>query len=93
MVNFDEMTDQQGELLKAIADRAQKLSLIDGSKDAHTDICMDIWATHSNDVKLNINKLLEADDFNFAHDINGIRGHIDRTTGKLTKGFLPRVAA
>ncbi|MDL2289772.1 hypothetical protein LJB95_00010 [Paludibacteraceae bacterium OttesenSCG-928-F17] len=54
------------------------------------DTMMDITAAHLNDCELDLEKLLKFDDFNFAHDIHGIRGHIDTNTGKLTRGFLPR---
>ena len=41
---------------------------------------------------LNLSRLLEADAFNFAHDINGIIRHMDRSKypGKLTGCFEPR---
>jgi len=32
------------------------------------------------------------DDFNFAHDVFGIRRNIDRSTGKITGTFWPRYA-
>lgn len=56
------------------------------------DCWMDIEATHLNGCKLDLKKLLAFDDFNFWHDIAGISNHIDRTTGKLTRCFLPRCA-
>lgn len=54
---------------------------------------MDIDACHSNGCSLQLDKLLNADDANFAHDVFGIRRFIDRTTGKLDGCFLPRSAA
>lgn len=56
-------------------------------------LMMDLEACHSNDCKLKLQELLETDDFNFMHDINGIQHHIDRETGKLVNCFLPRYAA
>jgi hypothetical protein len=54
------------------------------------DTWMDLVAVHVNDMKLDFKRLLEFDDFNFAHDITGIANCIDRETGKLTKHFIPR---
>jgi hypothetical protein len=53
---------------------------------------MDITACHLNGCKLDLAKLLAADDFNFAHDVLGIRRHIDRETGQLMNCFRPRFA-
>jgi hypothetical protein len=39
---------------------------------------------------LDWDRLLDADDFNFLHDIHGICDHIDRVTGVLGGCFLPR---
>lgn len=51
---------------------------------------MDITAVHSNGCRLRLQELLDADDFNFAHDVFGIKRHLDRTTGKLQDCFVPR---
>lgn len=53
---------------------------------------MDIEACHSNGCPLRLKDLLAADDFNFSHDVFGIRDHIDRTTGRLLDHFVPRFA-
>jgi hypothetical protein len=53
-------------------------------------IRMDITACHANGNPLNLDKLLAADDFNFCHDVFGIRNHLDRETGKLVGHFRPR---
>lgn len=42
---------------------------------------------------LDWDRLLEADDFNFLHDIGGISRHMNRDTGELTGFFLPRFTA
>lgn len=51
---------------------------------------MDVTACHCNGCPLRLEELLAADDFNFMHDMAGIRNHIDRETGKLMDHFLPR---
>jgi hypothetical protein len=42
---------------------------------------------------LRLREMLMADDFNFMHDMVGIRVHLDRTTGKLRDCFVPRFTA
>lgn len=56
-------------------------------------LLMDLTAAHANGTTLQLKELLEADDFNFGHDIFGISNHIDRNTGKMTRCFLPRFYA
>lgn len=76
-------------MVDSIAARAVQLCI----NEDKVEVMMDVTAVHLNDVELDLDKLLnEFDDFNFAHDINGIRGHIDVNTGKLRRCFLPRCA-
>lgn len=42
---------------------------------------------------LRLDEFLEADDFNFSHDINGIQHHIDRNTKTFKDYFVPRFAS
>jgi len=86
-MNFNVTTDEF-KTIAAIADRASELAESYPLMDAE----MDVTATHANGCPLDLAKLLAADDFNFAHDVFGIRGHIDRRTGKLDGRFLPRCA-
>jgi hypothetical protein len=53
---------------------------------------MDVTAAHVNGCPLRLAELLAAEDLDFAHDVFGIRRHIDRKTGKLGDGFVPRFA-
>lgn len=64
---------------------------IDGVTDA-TVVEMDIIACHLNGCPLDLEKLLNAPQFDFAHDICGITRHIDRETGELKNCFVPRCA-
>lgn len=57
------------------------------------DLSMDLSAVHANGNPLRLEALLAADDFNFAHDILGIRTHLDRDTGQLRNEFSPRFSA
>lgn len=77
----------------AIAKRAVAMATKHGIDYKQMDVIMDIDACHSNGCPLKLGELLKADDFNFAHDVFGIRQHIDRQTGKLQNCFDPRYAA
>ena len=51
-----------------------------------------LTVVHLNICPLDLQRLLEADDFNFLHDILGIQRHADLNTGKLRDCFIPRFA-
>lgn len=51
---------------------------------------MDIVAVHNHTCRLRLTALLNADDFNFAHDVMGIAKHLDRESITLKHGFWPR---
>ncbi len=56
-------------------------------------LTMDITACHANGCPLNLREMLSGADFDFIHDIGGIRENINRKTGELDGCFLPRFAA
>lgn len=78
------------DIILKIAERAQDRFDQTGCGQTLTDTMMDISATNANGCPLRLQELLDADDFNFYHDVFGIYRHIDRTTGTLEGGFLPR---
>lgn len=83
------MTDKNM-LYVEIAKRAEKSELYHGEL---VSLIMDI---ESADLKFNmrLNEWLEADDYNFAHDIYGILSNIDRSKFPATDFglFVPRFA-
>lgn len=86
-------TKDDGILIHAIAVRAASLARKHNNMDFDMLTCdMDITACHLNGCPLDLRKLLEAPDRDFAHDIGGISGTINRTTGKLEHDFDPRCA-
>lgn len=88
-----ETTREELDIIGKIAQRADReLFGPHGVNQTISDTMMDISACHANGCPLKLAELLAADDFNFAHDVAGIRRHIDRTTGKLMDCFLPRFA-
>lgn len=80
-VSFD-VTEDEAEIIEKIAARAVKGAAKHGIKLDQVSTEMDVTATHANGCPLRLQELLEADEFNFSHDIVGITNNIDRTTGK-----------
>ncbi len=74
----------------SIGERAKKVFKLDDEQTKSIE--MDITATHLNGCSLRLKDLLNANRFNFVHDIVGISRHINRITGKLENCFLPRFA-
>ena len=61
-------------------------------RDKKITILMDLEAVHNRN-PLSLQEFLDADNFNFAHDITGILLNMNRDTGKLKNRFLPRFTA
>jgi len=80
-------------LIERIARRASKMAQKGGVEYPIRDAAMDIIAVHANGSPLRLAELAQSSDFDFAHDVFGIRGQIDRTTGTLPERFSPRFAA
>ena len=79
--------------INKIAHRAVAMAASAGIEYPVMDADMDTPACHVNGCPLKLDALLAADEFNFAHDVFGIRRHINRRTGKLENCFLPRFSA
>lgn len=86
--NDKQTIEVEGGIMK----RAAKMCIDLGQRYPNMDILMDVDACHSNGCPLNLQGLLEAADADFAHDVFGIRAHINRRTGQLEDCFLPRYA-
>jgi hypothetical protein len=81
-VNF-ETTPEEDTLIRDIADRFLQLTGHHDAPHMRLNIRMDITAVHLNHMALDLDALLNASDFAFVHDIDGIGRHIDRDTGRL----------
>lgn len=92
MVKFD-ATKAEARIIRTIAERAVRVAASLDISYMHLEAEMDITATHRNGNPLRLAELAEADDFNFNHDVFGIRRHLDRETGKLSDFFSPRYSA
>ena len=80
------------EVVDRIAVRAHLMAKDAGIDYPVTDANMDITATHLNCCKLKLRELASAPNFDFSHDVFGIRRHLNRETGQLEDCFQPRFA-
>ena len=91
-IDWSKTTKEDTELTHKCAKRAVELYAECGHDNVSLlDVDMDIRATHMT-CPLKLAELLEADGFNFMHDITGINRHLNRATGELENCFLPRFA-
>lgn len=79
-------------LISKIVDRVHAL-FTDLNPQARRNTFMDLVAVHRNGCPLALEALLASDIGDLAHDVGGIATHIDRKTGSLQDGFLPRYRA
>lgn len=86
-------TKEESKLITKIATRAVSIATKYGVEYAMREAYMDITACHANGMPLRLTTLLKTDDFTFAHDVFGIRQHINRTTGEIADCFVPRTAS
>lgn len=70
-----------------IAQRAVNGGLIRPSKVLTLLIDLDKAVEH---LDLDLDRLLNADPWDFVHDLNGIQANIDRSTEEFTGDWLPR---
>lgn len=89
-LNFH-VTREETILISAIIRRAAKL-MADDEPLNRLESHMDLSACIANGCPLKLQEMLDAPDFDFAHDFYGIRRHINRQTGQLEDHFLPRFA-
>ncbi|WP_157384325.1 hypothetical protein [Desulfitobacterium hafniense] len=85
-------TPEEHMKIQLIAERAVNKYQEMGYKLNKLHSAMDITAVHLNGCSLDLDKLLEAPDFDFIHDVAGIARHLNRSTGELEGFFIPRYA-
>ncbi len=93
MIDWMKISREEARQIAAIAQRAIRLAAKHGVRYEFMDADMDLTACHLNGCALKLDELATAPEFDFAHDVFGIRRHIDRETGKLQDCFVPRYAA
>jgi len=84
------ITEAEGDIITKIVERAWDIESIRDGYNSKLDLRMDLMTVHANGNPLRLGDLLISSDFNFMHDIFGIRRHLDRDTGKLGESFSPR---
>lgn len=91
-INFV-MNSTERHYFNRIADRT--MAICDGMDILYdrSDCVMDIAACHLNGNPLKLRELIDAPDFDFIHDVFGIRQHLNRKTGQLENLFVPRFSA
>lgn len=92
MTKYPRMNKDKALVLRRIANRASEMAHEHGIEYDTFTALMDLNAVQLN-VPLRLDELAAADDFNFAHDMFGIRRHLNRQTFELENCFLPRYAA
>jgi hypothetical protein len=88
--NFDVSSEDLAIIIQ-IAERAHTLIYDNGKVQDRMTTMMDLSAAH-NTCPLQLAELLAAKPSDFAHDILGIRHHLNRKTGEIEGHFLPRYA-
>ena len=86
-MGFPNVTKEDKMAIVAIAKRAEEKDLL---RFDRMSLIMDLEFVHGDEGTLRLQDLLNADDYNFAHDVVGIQNHFNRETKKLENLFLPR---
>lgn len=89
MISFEVNKNEARCIVKIIQ---RTMRLMSGTTIDRVGLTMDLIACHANGCYLKLREFLEADDFNFLHDVVGIHRHLDRKTGQLDDCFVPRFA-
>lgn len=96
--SFD-MSRKDSNIIRSIVARAfrdavlrPQIHFVEDPDDARLTLTMDIEAVHANGNPIDLEKLLDSDDFTFRHDISGIQGNVDRRSGRLRNFFTPRTS-
>jgi len=85
-----EMTKKESfDLIVAIAKRAEKMGLMMFDR---MSLIMDLKLAVE-EFELRLVEFLNADDFNFTHDITGIQNNLNRQTKEMENFFVPRFAS
>jgi len=88
MLKIENKAMDEYNLISRIATRAEELGVMRGKR---ITLFMDLENAHET-FNLRLDDLLNADDFNFSHDITGIQENINRLTKEFENSFVPRYA-
>jgi hypothetical protein len=85
------VTKRDAKLIDKVVDRIRHDVRMNALQRQALDWHMDVFVVHAT-AGLDLQRLLDADDSDFRHDILGIYSELDRETGKLRDHFVPRFA-
>ena len=91
-IPWKNLSREEWDLIEEIAVRALGIATNARIKVKKLHIVMDLAACHLIACPLDLFRMLASDDANLAHDIFGIRRHLNRDTCQLEDCFLPRFA-
>jgi hypothetical protein len=81
-------TETNLDLFVAVAERYENMAL--GTPDERITTILDLEVTMAEFPEADLNVLLDFPSRDFAHDIFGIKNHINRSEMKIEGGFVPR---
>lgn len=87
---LSKITQEEIHKIREIVDKCKKIWRKNGVSLNKNSLQMDLIAVHGSCQKLDFDKLLNFNDFNFIHDIGGIIKNLDRKKIELKDCFLPR---
>lgn len=87
-IDYTTKTETDLDLLVAIAERYEEM--VYGWPDERITTIMDLQVTANEFPEANFNVLLNFPDGDFAHDIFGIKRHVNRPEMKIEGCFVPR---
>ena len=85
------MNKGEWQLINKIVARGEKMGLFNPRETARYIPMMDINLAHEH-FNLDLQGLLEAEPYDFAHDFQGIRANVNRSNLTFENHFLPRYA-
>ena len=91
MIKWEQLANEDVRPIHYLAVRASQLAARGAVFYPVLDASMDITACHLH-TPLDLPALSAANDLEFAHDVFGIFENINRQTGDLENGFIPRFA-
>ena len=83
------MKKENFKLIVKIAEKADNMGLLIFDR---LSLIMDLECANR-EFNLRLEEFLDADNFNFAHDISGIQNNINRQTKQFENCFLPRFSS
>ena len=91
MIEWERTSKEDIQLITGIFERAIREGIVRDDFDDRAGMLMDLEAAHIAE-PLDLAQMLIGDNNELSHDIWGIYHHLNRQTGQLDDGFVPRFA-